>query len=566
MSNRDDRLRGGKKLGVLGARISRTDRVGGSDREDLYRFSLSQSSRLDLGLTQIGAGRSRLELYLLKRPLAQVLRQIGDLAFGQLRRRDRAANLKLITPAQLNGSQQPGLYLVRVVQSGPNSQSEATSRYRLQVAAAAGIDRVNPTASLSATNLSAAGGPSYDFTVTYQDDVGVDISSISNSNVLVQGPNGFSQLATRVAVSDASNGPLRSVTYRITAPGGSWDGSDNGSYSLTLQSNQVRDTSGNFAATGLLGSFQVAISPTPSLDREAPTANLLSINPNTRDLTIVYRDNVAINSATIDDNDLQVTGPGGTALVTRVIANDSSGNTRTVTYRIQPPGGGWDNADNGSYRIALQANQVSDSSGNFAPSQVLGSLEVNIPVRVGNRYSVTGSDETAIRAQFNLFSTAPDGNPIADQASSSTIGLFTGAVGNFVSGAGRLTSLLNPNVASFTPDNQVVASTLNLRADLLNYNPTAQTGTIEYRLFREPVDQFRPGVDPTLFGTRFNFSASFLTNFNLDQAINSLDYIVTKNLLGDGGGSGKPSGLGFSDNPTLDSRDVTGGTVRNPAS
>jgi hypothetical protein len=558
MSNRDDRLRGAKNLGALRSLISRTDQVGGSDREDLYRFSLSRSSKLDLNLTSLDAGRSRLELYLLKRPLGQVLRQIGNLAFSQLRRRDRTASLKPVALAGLNGNQAAGTYLVRVL-----PQSRTNSRYRLQLAA--GADVASPTASLSTSNLSVGGSTSYDFTVTYRDNNSVDTNSITNSNILVQGTNGFSQLATRLAVSDASNGPLRSATYRIAAPGGSWDSSDNGSYSITLQPNQVRDSNGNFVAAGLLGNFQVNISPTPSFDQEAPTANLLSINPSTRDLTIVYRDNVAINPATIDDNDVRVTGPGGSPLVTRVVSNDSTGNTRTVTYRILPPGGGWDNADNGSYSIALQANQVSDSSNNFVPAQVLGSLDVNIPLRVGNRYSVTGSDETAIRAQFNLFSTAPDGNPIADEAASSTVGLFTGAVGNFVSGAGRLVSLLNPNVDFFNPDSQVVAPMLNLRAALLNYNPTAQTGTIEYRIFQEPVSEFQPGVDPTLFGTRFNFSASFLTNFNLDLAVNSLDYILTKNLLGDGGGSGKPSGLGFSDNSTLASRDVTGGTVLTPS-
>lgn len=561
MSNKDNRLKGAKNLGALGSSIGRSDQVGRTDREDLYRFTLRQGSQLNLTLAKLGTGKSTVELYALKRPLAQVLRQIGKLDFSQIRRKDRAANLKQITSAQLNNSQPSGTYFVRVLyQSGKAS----SSRYRLQIATTPTVDTTSPIASLSATNLSVGGGTSYDFTVNYQDNVAVDIASISSSNILVQGANGFSQLASQVAISDASNGPLRSVTYRISAPGGSWDSTDNSGYSITLQSNQVRDTSGNFVAAGPLGSFQVNIAQTPAVDQEAPTASLLSVNPSTRDLTIVYRDNVGINAASISDDDIRVIGPGGTPLTTRVITNDSDATTRTVTYRVTPPGGGWDNSDNGSYSITLQPNQLNDTSGNFATAQLLGAFEVNIPVRSGNRYSVTGTDETFIQAQFNLFSTAPDGSPIADESASNTVGLFTGAIGDFISGSGRLTGLLDAEVDFFNPDNQVVAATLNLRADLINYDPIAQTGTIEYRLFRKNVNEFQPGVDETLFGIRFNLTPTFLTNFDLNQSINSLSYILSQNLLGDGTGSGKPSGLGFSENSSLDGRDIGGGAVLTP--
>ncbi|PAX52696.1 PQQ-dependent sugar dehydrogenase [Brunnivagina elsteri] len=52
------------------------------------------------------------------------------------------------------------------------------------------------------------------------------------------------------------------MIYRITPPGGTWDTGDNGSYTIALQPNQVKDTSGNFAATGNLGNFLVNISST----------------------------------------------------------------------------------------------------------------------------------------------------------------------------------------------------------------------------------------------------------------------------------------------------------------
>src|SRR2546426_2175962 len=36
------------------------------------------------------------------------------------------------------------------------------------------------------------------------------------------------------------------VTYRIAAPGGTWDASDNGTYTVSQNANQVKDVAGNW--------------------------------------------------------------------------------------------------------------------------------------------------------------------------------------------------------------------------------------------------------------------------------------------------------------------------------
>jgi hypothetical protein len=41
--------------------------------------------------------------------------------------------------------------------------------------------------------------------------------------------------------------------------------------------------------------------------------------------------------------------------------------TLRVTYSLAPPAGGWTPANNGTYDVYLQANQVSDLAGNHAP-------------------------------------------------------------------------------------------------------------------------------------------------------------------------------------------------------
>ncbi|BAZ08038.1 PA14 domain-containing protein [Calothrix sp. NIES-3974] len=116
-----------------------------------------------------------------------------------------------------------------------------------------------PSATVTTNTLSTPGSQTYQFTVTYTDDTGIDVGSIDNADILVTGPNSFSQLARLVSVNDGINGTPRTATYEITAPSGIWGNADNGVYNIALQGNQVRDISGNFAVATNLGTFRVDI-------------------------------------------------------------------------------------------------------------------------------------------------------------------------------------------------------------------------------------------------------------------------------------------------------------------
>jgi hypothetical protein len=111
--------------------------------------------------------------------------------------------------------------------------------------------------------VTTSGGTAYTFTVTYTDDTAIDVSTLDGNDVRVTGPGGFDQLATFVSVDVNSDGTPRVATYSVAAPGGSFDPTDNGSYTLMVEPNQVADTSGNFVAPNKLGAFSVAI-PTPA--------------------------------------------------------------------------------------------------------------------------------------------------------------------------------------------------------------------------------------------------------------------------------------------------------------
>ncbi len=129
-------------------------------------------------------------------------------------------------------------------------------------------DLVAPSvSSFAAQGITVASSSPYTFTVTYADNRAINTSSLDSSDILLTGPNGFSQLASFVSVDTSSAGTPRMATYRATAPGGAWDSADNGTYTITLQGSQVSDVAGNPASAGTIGSFEIAI---PCLVNLAP--------------------------------------------------------------------------------------------------------------------------------------------------------------------------------------------------------------------------------------------------------------------------------------------------------
>ena len=106
-------------------------------------------------------------------------------------------------------------------------------------------DGTAPTVlSLRALDMSSANATNYRFTVVYSDNLALDQTSLSAGDLRVRGPNGFDQAVTLVDVSAAASGPGVTVTYNLAAPGGFWDRTDNGSYTIVLVADEVRDTAG----------------------------------------------------------------------------------------------------------------------------------------------------------------------------------------------------------------------------------------------------------------------------------------------------------------------------------
>jgi uncharacterized delta-60 repeat protein len=235
-------------------------------------------------------------------------------------------------------------------------------------------DATPPSGAISAPNVTSAGGGSYSFTITYSDNVAVDASTINIGNASVITPGG-GRLAPRLVTLSPDDGDAGTIvaTYTVDAPGGSWGAQDNGTYSVTLHMQSVRDTAANEAPEFSVP-FNVAVSgpdaaPTGSIssgDVTAPSAG-------THTVTVLYTDDLGVNAATIDVNDISVTGPAGALAVTAVsVSPGGNGTPQTAVYTIAPPAGGWTSAANGAYTITLNPNQVADFSGKTAPAAVGG--------------------------------------------------------------------------------------------------------------------------------------------------------------------------------------------------
>ena len=120
-------------------------------------------------------------------------------------------------------------------------------------------DDTPPTGVLTAGAVTAGGGAGHTFTVTWSDTIAVSVMSLDDGDLLVTGPNGFSQMAEFVSVNQGAAGTPRTATYRISAPDGAWKVADNGVYTVSVRAGEVADTNGNFAAAGALGTFSVQV-------------------------------------------------------------------------------------------------------------------------------------------------------------------------------------------------------------------------------------------------------------------------------------------------------------------
>jgi len=197
------------------------------------------------------------------------------------------------------------------------------------------------------------------------------------------------------------------------------------------------------------------------------------------------------------------------------------------------------------------------------------SADAQVRRRRGNTYSPTSSNESSVIAQFTLVDTTEDGSPILDQETAARSGLFVGAIENYALVNGSVCSRFNSNAATEEVcSNRSNSSSVNadpdyfydssgfpifLQSDPLSPLSPPINGNLSAQLFlpgedllflnsKETVIAYsiiNPETDEELFTVRLLPTGtvgspggySGIDDFNFEEAVNSLSYILENNLL-----------------------------------
>ncbi|WP_197168271.1 spondin domain-containing protein [Neorhodopirellula pilleata] len=123
------------------------------------------------------------------------------------------------------------------------------------------VDSEGPLASASALSIEVAGTASQTITVVYNDPSGIDLTSIDTDDIRVTG-----SLNRELTVTDASTNAIPgttpntvAVTYTVATSDGAFTARDNGVYSIALTDDGPRDTFGQAATRGRIGTFNVDV-------------------------------------------------------------------------------------------------------------------------------------------------------------------------------------------------------------------------------------------------------------------------------------------------------------------
>ncbi|WP_190575130.1 PA14 domain-containing protein [Alkalinema sp. FACHB-956] len=337
------------------------------------------------------------------------------------------------------------------------------------------VDFAPPTAQVNGLAPIVAGGNDYRFAVTYRDNLAVKQSSLYEA-LLVTGPNNTTIPVQWLSFRRDRDAETITATYRILAPGGSWDMADSGNYAIVLQPQTLSDLDRNFTSPGTLANFSVDfLPPTVQLDPLAA----VSAGSTSYQFTVTYRDATGVSRTTLGDRNIVVTGPQGDLQPAKLISVSSAtdGSPLVATYRWDAPGGTWDEADSGQYWLNLQANQVSDVLGNRVGAIALGALQVDLTAPTATLKLLTSAIELGTQ-DYSFAVTYRDAS-----------GILLSSIENqdiTVTGPNNFTQLANVVSIVPSPDNKVVTGIYRITAPAGLWNAAA-VGTYNIRINPQQV-------------------------------------------------------------------------------
>lgn len=178
--------------------------------------------------------------------------------------------------------------------------------------------------------------------------------------------------------------------------------------------------------------------------------------------TVVYNDSDGtIDATTIDTSDVSVS-KGATNLTVTNATWDAS--THTATYTVTPPGGSWDDADNGTWTIGIVGSQVADNDGAFvAANTAAATYSVSMDTTAPSVGSVNVPADATYVAGQNLDFTVNFSEAVTVNTAGGTpfvgITLDTGGTvdASYLSGSGTSALTFRYTVASGNLDTDGVA-------------------------------------------------------------------------------------------------------------
>ena len=254
------------------------------------------------------------------------------------------------------GTVSNAVHLFTVRQSEPGKGS--TPSLSLSVR----IDTVAPTAALS-SQTPTNGASTFDFTITYNDSSAlVDPSTFGDDDITVLGPDNTPYIATLIDAGIPGSGGNRVATYRMSAPGGTWDGPDAGIYTVVQNAAGVADFAGNYRAAGTVGTFDVSPPPFAYL-----VGNVLHVDYQTAGNSVALVVNGSNLDVTQDGTTLSFANGGFNAVILHgTSGNDTLNFTGPVAQAITFDGGAGNDQLNvlgGTFTFAADAVDDADALG-----------------------------------------------------------------------------------------------------------------------------------------------------------------------------------------------------------
>ncbi|MFZ4575277.1 MAG: hypothetical protein ACOYN0_12815 [Phycisphaerales bacterium] len=285
------------------------------------------------------------------------------------------------------------------------------------------------------------------------------LSSVNASDLELRPPSGApiaAALISRTARSEwIGSDQVGSVTavYAFNAPGGTWDGADNGVFQLRIKPDEVWSLFGQQIPELHLRNYSLWFNnPAGAVDSVAVADGGFSFDAAVR-YTDVAGSPLGISWGSVGNGDVELVAPGGTVipstLRSRLIPQTGQ---LLATYRFPARGGYWDWTDNGPYVLRLLSNQVWDNQGFPAPGQTL---------RTYNLY-------------FNTPNALATGMSVANGGTSATATLTYRANNRMMDWS----SIGDGDIELRGPDGYVGVGTLLSRT----YSPSNNTYTVLYRL------------------------------------------------------------------------------------